>query len=490
MTNKQKKKWEEVYANMLAISELKPWQRIHEDIPVIYQKKDCDEPVIFSIRGFSGGLCGVTCFFSHHDYIFARRRMKRKNFKNEPVIFMQNCIMGIWSDLDNVMKENREVIGELGLEFGGKDGMLSFETLKERCEPRCLTYDETVLLADALENLKCLLEAVSKNELRVNFAKGETVIRCSDDDGVWHNAVMKYDDIVNSDPIAVWDNSERIAELAEMPVSGRVVELEERCMSVTVRDDKTGEMFYPLMVGAADAKSGESLVLKSLTPNDERSEALLDVIVEICEKFGKPKQIRINDELTRYAVKDLCERVGIKLNYQQKPLKTLEKVFEEAFDEGMLFGKAEKTEQVSETCGRVTDVGEGDTQTFVISVSLGKGLYRHIKISGGATLEELHSVILDSFGFDDDHAHVFFLDNKAWSDEGYYASYMEDKDRFSCDYTLSRVLEEKQSFLYIFDFGEEWRFKCKVLSIKEGACPEAEIVRSVGAAPEQYPDNE
>jgi len=53
--------------------------------------------------------------------------------------------------------------------------------------------------------------------------------------------------------------------------------------------------------------------------------------------------------------------------------------------------------------------------SYVISVSLGTGCYRHIKISSSATLFRLHQAILNAFEFEDDHMHAFFMDNKRWS---------------------------------------------------------------------------
>jgi hypothetical protein len=50
-------------------------------------------------------------------------------------------------------------------------------------------------------------------------------------------------------------------------------------------------------------------------------------------------------------------------------------------------------------------------------------------------------------------------------------------------------LEPKQEFMYLFDYGDEWRFKVRVQAINpdalEGDYPR--IVESVGEAPEQYP---
>lgn len=65
---------------------------------------------------------------------------------------------------------------------------------------------------------------------------------------------------------------------------------------------------------------------------------------------------------------------------------------------------------------------------------------------------------------------------------------MEDDVHFSCDYTLSQLLSENQKFLYIFDFGDEWRFSCHVLRITDEKCDKPEIIKSVGEAPEQYLD--
>ncbi len=43
-------------------------------------------------------------------------------------------------------------------------------------------------------------------------------------------------------------------------------------------------------------------------------------------------------------------------------------------------------------------------KSYIISVSLYKGCYRHIRISAGATLYKLHKAILNAFNFEDDHA--------------------------------------------------------------------------------------
>lgn len=55
----------------------------------------------------------------------------------------------------------------------------------------------------------------------------------------------------------------------------------------------------------------------------------------------------------------------------------------------------------------------------------------------------------------------------------------------------SLALEVGQTFMYLFDYGDEWRFNIRVHAIDEAANAETEyprIVESVGEAPPQYPD--
>lgn len=128
------------------------------------------------------------------------------------------------------------------------------------------------------------------------------------------------------------------------------------------------------------------------------------------------------------------------------------------------------------------------SKAYVISVSLYKGCYRHIKISGGATLCELSSAILDAFEFDDDHAHAFFMNNKKWDDsESYFSSEIEDEERFTDKFTLDKLsLQEGRQFKYLFDFGDEWTFQCKVLHILDEKVELPIVIRTVGEAPSQY----
>jgi hypothetical protein len=106
-------------------------------------------------------------------------------------------------------------------------------------------------------------------------------------------------------------------------------------------------------------------------------------------------------------------------------------------------------------------------KSLVLSVSIKPGCYRHIQIGENATLYELSSAILNSFDFDDDHLHSFFMNNQPWDEDYEYSSPHGDS---SCGFTdevkLSEFhLQKGSKFLYIFDYGDDWRFHISVLHV-------------------------
>ena len=87
-------------------------------------------------------------------------------------------------------------------------------------------------------------------------------------------------------------------------------------------------------------------------------------------------------------------------------------------------------------------------ESFVISVSLGTGCYRHIQISANATLYKLHQAILKAFEFEDDHEHAFFMDNHVWSPaDAYFSSKAEVGDRLTKKYTLKKLKLAKSTVI-------------------------------------------
>ncbi len=121
---------------------------------------------------------------------------------------------------------------------------------------------------------------------------------------------------------------------------------------------------------------------------------------------------------------------------------------------------------------------------YVFSVSAGTGCYRHIAISATATLFDLHQSILSAFQFSDDEAHVFFMDNRLWSDQKAYTFY-PDVAKETPEVKLNQLdLTVGSGFKYVLDGIAQWIFRCKFL--RETQEDVSGVIRTKGDAPTQF----
>ena len=160
------------------------------------------------------------------------------------------------------------------------------------------------------------------------------------------------------------------------------------------------------------------------------------------------------------------------------------------FDEEffMAFKGIFEDEEIEKTLPRrVIKFKEG---IYTFKVSLDKHTWSKIQLSSHDTLHDLHRLIQQAFEFDDDHMYSFFMDGEPWSKNAFKCPF-DDEGPSADEVEIGELdLTYEQSFLYIFDFGDEWRFSIEVLEIKNQVTDkfEAEIIESKGELPQQYPD--
>jgi hypothetical protein len=127
---------------------------------------------------------------------------------------------------------------------------------------------------------------------------------------------------------------------------------------------------------------------------------------------------------------------------------------------------------------------------YEFKVQLDRSCYRVIACAGKHTFEELHLAIQEAFDFDNDHLYSFFMDGKPWSRAAINHPYCEEPP-FADEVLIGQVgLREKQTILYLFDYGDSWEFQVMLTAIHEADVPlkHPVILKTVGESPEQYPD--
>ncbi|MEA3408087.1 MAG: hypothetical protein U9R48_08415 [Chloroflexota bacterium] len=185
-------------------------------------------------------------------------------------------------------------------------------------------------------------------------------------------------------------------------------------------------------------------------------------------------------------------------------------------------------------------------KTYIFHVSLpGTGrVWRKIEIGAEQTLQALHFAIQNAYDWDADHLYSFFMSGRAWDADseyslphgstpwGFEVEESEEEENVEASEVLdmfgedgrdmleslgitaddveglladlaaseesrdvrattieSLDLEVGKEFMYLFDYGDEWRFKVRLHAINEDADPDGDyprVVESVGDAPPQY----
>jgi len=137
-----------------------------------------------------------------------------------------------------------------------------------------------------------------------------------------------------------------------------------------------------------------------------------------------------------------------------------------------------------------------NTTTHVLRTSLKARLYREIEIESGKSLYALAEAIVQAFGFDFDHAFGFFsnLTGNVFASPTRYELFADTAESKSVKRTTvaEAFPETGRKMLFLFDYGDEWRFKIEVIGIgkKVANADYPKVLAAVGSAPSQYPDME
>lgn len=491
MTIKQKNVWEAIYHNMMEISKWQPWRDFSEEIPFVYETMGGKQKIYFTLFGRNSKIKGICCY-SDIDYYISARTYRDITETNEPDMLLQNALVGTWVDNGEVSNANKELIKELGLKFRGKGGWLQFEAYELQYTPRSLNEKEAEQLADALDHFRMMMEAYYLGGFQIDFRENGIFVRSYDKKNkLWTNTWKMSDTQLDGvAPRIEIQPNDMLTEMKQLPTKKYTMELDEMLLPMPqkVKGEK-GRRYFPMLFIAVDSSKKKPIGMVETTQEENSTVTLYNTLYDLIKKKGKPKQINVCNPILAGKIDDFCKQIGVKLTYSPNECEVIKELVMDILSdiEEEMSGDISQGREEPPRNKAIKFPVPDNGKSFVISVSLGTGCYRHIRIGQGETLERLHEAILDAFCFDDDHAHAFFLDNRAWSRIAEYVScYLEDAERCTNEYRLCEVLRMGQKFLYIFDFGEEWCFSCKVLRELDEPTAKPQVVRVSGEAPEQY----
>ena len=160
--------------------------------------------------------------------------------------------------------------------------------------------------------------------------------------------------------------------------------------------------------------------------------------------------------------------------------------------------------------GREAESSNVESSVFVFKVTLvgARSVWRRIAVRGNQTLNDLHEAIFQAFDRDDEHMYSFFFPRPGRKGQAALRGAQEYTHPFNAaepgpfggrrpknagTANLSALeLKAGRTFLYLFDFGDEWWHK---IIVEETSVPDdmgqyPRILEKRGDSPPQYPDTE
>ena len=143
---------------------------------------------------------------------------------------------------------------------------------------------------------------------------------------------------------------------------------------------------------------------------------------------------------------------------------------------------------------------------FKVALAARKSIWRQIAVRGDQTLDDLHEAIYQAFDRDDEHMYSFYFPRPGRKGRAAIRDAEEYTHPFSAAdpgpfadkplnnakrAKLSRLdLKPGQTFMYLFDFGDEWWHE---VTVEDTDAPDDKgryprIVERKGDSPPQYPD--
>jgi shikimate kinase len=112
-----------------------------------------------------------------------------------------------------------------------------------------------------------------------------------------------------------------------------------------------------------------------------------------------------------------------------------------------------------------------------------------IALGGTDTLESLHELLREAFGWTDPHLYSFWLDGEFWGDpESEYTAPDElEPGQQSAAVAVGELeFEPGGQIAYVFDFGDSWNVLLTLAGIEDVNPPLPRIVDRWGEPPPQY----
>ena len=315
--------WAALHEVAQGIKAIAPWEFLWEDNFVTLNLPGTDELVYCSAMGAAGECFGIGIYPGNE--ALARMRYMARAAETAPpfaYMFEQKCLNCFFGDREELEKEERDILKELGIKYRGHNQWVYFRSSKPGCPPLPINREEAALLIEALQNMFMALKGYLEKKVELDFEKGETLYRFYDEEKkLWLTTGAKMPESLpfGMDTLCV-DNEEFLAEMNAAKKTKQVLELDLVYLPMPVQEQRDGPIRMPRCFFACDAKTGRMLGQSMMEWDDEPEDALLDFLEDWIKAHGRPAKLLARNVFVGMHLMDFCRKTDIALEMEGTPM--------------------------------------------------------------------------------------------------------------------------------------------------------------------------
>lgn len=311
--------WRALYEAAAKIKELKPWERFWDmDLFALGEGED----VVFAVILGRGGECyGISIYEGLeglNDFMMLCNQAKL-NLSETYVGFTQNNLTCYWGNRDELSQEQYQIIKSLGYKFRGKNQWPYFMSYRTGYLPYNMDAEEVGRMTVYLSRLAQAIAYYEENKFDVGFERGNMFYYAPDErTGQWSGAERGLPFVSYQFLQLDIADEKFMQEFCKIPQKNYEWDIHIECVPAGIDDAEYERPGVARMVMLADTASGMILGADIVKPDEFEGNVLINSVLQVISKSGRPRGIRVCNDIMENYLCDLCSIGKIKLKKVKK----------------------------------------------------------------------------------------------------------------------------------------------------------------------------
>lgn len=312
--------WKKLYELSDQLMYLRPWEDFWSSDFIRVQFLP-DEFYYCTIMGKEGTCIGISVYNGDDGY--ADLCSISQDYEDQALIqyimYEQNCLTWYVGDSQEVPREQKKIIKDLGLKYRGRNAWPYFLSFEKQYYPWPINEEEAKVLAKVLEKILDISKAYREEGIAVDYDNGEMIF-AKEVKGKWeYVAEVRPEMIDKFEPVELCDE-DIFNELEKSKLTKKGLIIDLAYLNTYIEDKKFKKPINALMFIVVDEKSQMIIHGNLLSPEDDEIGEVINFFVNYILHDGLPEAVYIRNPMVYAAIVDICERYGIELVMTNLPM--------------------------------------------------------------------------------------------------------------------------------------------------------------------------